>query len=99
MIAMSKEELMMRSRRFISGFAETASKLGKHHPLVKVMGSLAWGRHGAECGPDGDTIRGRAMEYGYLRGCKDLLVRYCNHVNDDKARSVLLKAMENAKAN
>lgn len=92
-MAMSKEELTIRSKRLISGFSETASKLGKHHPLVKVMGGLAWGRHGEECGPDEDTIRGRAIEYGFLLGCKNILVKYCNFVNDSRARRTLLEAM------
>ena len=78
---MSKDDYVSRSRILLIAFQKIAEDLGKEHLITKLMGALAWGRHGAECGPDGDNIRGRAVEYGYLRGCRSMLVKVSNELS------------------
>jgi hypothetical protein len=89
-MSFSKDDYARRSRAYLTAFQAVAKKLGKDDPMTQLMGGLAWGRHDAECGPDQDTLRARAVEYGFLYGCERMLVKWCNDNNRSDARKLLL---------
>ena len=88
-----KAEYDARARAYVRAFRRVASELGDSHPLVALMGSLAWGRYEAEGGPDQDTLRDAAVRYGFLWGVERLLVCWCNQNGHDDARNVLVSAV------
>lgn len=47
---MKKEEWILRGNELERKFRSIAETLGKEHPLVTMMGELAWGRHNWELG-------------------------------------------------
>lgn len=55
-----------------NAFVKIANKLGKEHPITKMMGSLAWGRHNAEQGVEGN-LHTAIREMAYLDGFYDCL--------------------------
>jgi hypothetical protein len=64
--------------------------------VTVIMGPLAWGRNDAERGPGGQTLRGAAVEFGFLHGYERALVRWCNMRREFKARDLLLDAVHEA---
>lgn len=79
-------EAMVRAR--IIAFTRIASELGEDHQITKMMGSLAWGRHGAEYGPGGG-LKDAVEAFGFLNGffaCLNLWARD----NDRKAQKMML---------
>ncbi len=69
-------------------FKQIAEQLGKEHPIVILMGSLAWGRHGAEFGPDGG-LQDYVREVGFLDGVFDVLNRWARDNDSAAQRDVL----------
>lgn len=72
-----KDDYNYMANRRKSAFTEMAKQFGKDHPITKMMGSLAWGRNGAEQGPNG-TLQTAIREYAYLEGyfsCLNLWAR------------------------
>lgn len=65
-----------------------AGKVGKKHPAVEMMGSLAWGRHNYEQGPQ-PTLRTEVVEFGFLEGVRFMLMSWANHSNDYQLRRLL----------
>ena len=95
-MTLTKADYRDCSQRYLIAFQRTAEILGKAHVITKAMGALAWGRHGAERGPDQNTVRACAVEYGFLRGCERTLVSVCNALGETQARTVLLDQIREA---
>lgn len=97
---MKKADYEAQINAYRSTFMAVADKLGKDHPMVKLMGGLAWGRNDAERGPSEQTLRAAAVEYGFLRGCERMLVAWCNTQKDmHTARNLLIDTLMNARRN
>jgi len=47
---MRKHEWELRGHRNVLGLQQIAKHLGEEHPITKMLGSLAWGRHDWEIG-------------------------------------------------
>jgi hypothetical protein len=71
-----------------AAFVQIGKKLGKNHPITKMMGSLAWRRHNAEQGVDGN-LRTAIREYSFLDGYFDALNLWARD-NDTKAQRIML---------
>ncbi len=95
----TKDEYEELSRGYVSAFQDCAMTLGKTHQLTIFMGGLAWGRHGAERGPDQTTTRDVVAEYGFLCGCLNMMVKFCNMIGDIKAMRVLNGAVSDRLGN
>ncbi len=67
---------------------DIANKLGLEHPITKMMGSLAWGRHNAEQGPE-TSLRTAVREMAYLDGAFNVLNLWARD-NDRKAQRIML---------
>lgn len=93
----SKDEYARAEHAYMSAFQNVAAKLGEDHPMVKLMGGLAWGRHEKQGGPDSNNLRDRAVAYGYVAGCERMLVKWCNLVGESDARRTLTDAVAKAK--
>lgn len=85
----TKDEYGIYNAARIRAFPKIAKALGEKHPVTKMMGSLAWGRHNAERGPSDTSIRDYAEEFGYLDGYCDALKRWARENNDDAAMNVI----------
>lgn len=73
----------------VSAFKAIAEALGKDHPLTKMMGPLAWGRHDAEWGPD-LNLRKAVYAVGFLDGAFRQLNLWARD-HDTKAQTVMLR--------
>jgi hypothetical protein len=85
---LTKGEVTTLVRARLRSFQAIAEALGKEHTITKMMGSLAWGRHGAEWGPGSDHIRTVSYALGFLDGCFDILNKWASD-NDHKAQRVM----------
>ena len=85
----TKDEYNIMAREKTWKFQKIAKELGKDHPAVKIMGELAWGRHGAEQGPDG-TLQTAIREAAFLDGFFDCLNHWA-HIHDYNAQQIMLK--------
>ena len=70
-------------------FKDIAIELGESHPIVKMMGSRAWGRHNHEEGASGN-LRTAIFEVGSLDGAFDILNTWARD-NDRDAQKIMLK--------
>lgn len=77
---------MARTR--LRAFEKIATALGKDHPITKMMGSRAWGRHDKEQGPE-STLRKAIAEYASLDGAFSVLNTWARD-NDRAAQRVML---------
>lgn len=85
----SAEDYRLMVRRRTSAFQTIAEKLGKVHPITKMMGTLAWGRFKKEFGPDGGGLREAVEAKGFLDGSFDILNLWARD-NDPKAQRIML---------
>ena len=85
----SKADYDFMSAKRLGAFVKIARVLGKKHPVVTLMGPLAWGRHHFEQGPDGN-LRTAIREMSALDGMFHVLNVWARY-NDPKAQAVLLK--------
>lgn len=69
-------------------FQRIAGKLGKDHPVTKMMGGLSHGRHRAEQGPDGN-LRTAVREMSFLDGYFDCLNLWARD-NDPAAQRIMI---------
>lgn len=70
-------------------FCVIAEKLGKKHPITKMMGEVAWGRNDFETGPE-LTLRKAVREMSALDGAFGILNRWARD-NDSKAQRFMIK--------
>lgn len=89
----NKEDYAVRVRAYLSAFQSVAKTLSPDDPVLKLMGSLAWGRHDAEFGPDDNTLRSNAVAYGFLYGCERMLVKWCNQNGRHDVVTLLIDAV------
>ena len=54
------------------------------HPVVRILGALAWGRHPKEGGPD-ETKDDVLVGLGYLQGVRDAALRAARELGDKEA--------------
>ena len=85
----SKEDYLFMAQRRVSAFREIARKLGKEHAITKMMGTLAWGRHKAETGPQPTLCSAVAM-VAFLDGYFDALNVWARD-NDSGAQRIMLE--------
>lgn len=86
----SKEQYAQMITARLAAFRAIANELGKDHAMTLLMGSLAWGRYGAEMGPSDQTIRKHAEAFGFLNGSFSVLNSWAR-INDPAAQRVMLK--------
>ena len=79
-------DLMASKRR--NAFCHIARNLGKAHPLVELMGPLAWGRNPFEQGPDWN-LRTAVWEMSALDGMFHILSIWARD-NDPHAQRTML---------
>ena len=89
MIDWKKDEYNAAARRLLWKFQQIAKALGKDHPITKMMGSRAWGRHNYEQGPEGN-LRTAIREYASLLGAFDVMNKWV-HDNDYDAQKIMRK--------
>ena len=77
---------MMRLR--VHAFQQIADKLGKDHPITKMMGPRSYGRHPFETGPE-VTLRNAIEGKASLDGAFDILNLWARD-NDTEAQRVML---------
>lgn len=58
------------------------------HPVVKILGSIAWGRFEKEGGPD-ETKDNVVEGLGYLQGVRTTAMRAARVLRDEKADKLL----------
>lgn len=80
-------EEVLRKREL--AFAEISRELGKEHPVIKMMGSLAWGRHSWEFGP-GHNLQDVIVAASALDGVFQTLNIWCRD-NDYEAQRKLIR--------
>ena len=85
----SKADYDFMSAKRRTAFKHIAEALGKKHPLVKLMGPLAWGRHPFEQGPDGN-LRTAVREMSALDGMFHILNVWARD-HDPQAQQVMLR--------
>jgi hypothetical protein len=85
----SKEDYWFMASRRLQAFQQIAEKLGKDHPITKMMGSRAWARHNFEAGPDGG-LRGEVRAMSALDGAFDVLNTWARD-NDQAAQRIMLE--------
>jgi len=96
-MTISKEEYGRRAQQIRLGFIRFAGQLKKEHPAVLMMGPLAWGRHDEELSVSNiNNLRNIVIVYGFLKGAKDIINRWCRD-NDQKAQALLLKETDESK--
>ena len=83
-----KEDYNNASRRKLSAMMKIARDLGEDHPLTKMMGSLAWGRHKAEQGPT-RNLQTAIIEMAYIDGYFEALNMWARD-NDSAAQRTIL---------
>lgn len=71
-------------------FQDIAKNLGKEHPITKMMGSRAWGRHRFEQGAYENTLRSAITEMASLDGAFDIINHWARD-NDTMAQRIMLK--------
>ncbi|MBK6616320.1 hypothetical protein [Ottowia sp.] len=82
-----KRDYNIMAGKRVAAFVAIARKLGKEHPITKMMGARAWGRHGFEQGPT-STLRTAIREVAALDGAFDVINQWaCD--NDAAAQRVL----------
>lgn len=86
---LSAKQMAILSSHRTQAFRKIAEVLGKNHPITKLMGPLAWGRHEFEGGPDDKGLRFEAMKLGYLIGRYDTLNTWARD-NDQKGQRVMI---------
>ena len=87
MTAYTKKDFLWMASRRLDAFQQIAKRLGKDHPITKMMGSRAWGRHKDETGSQPD-LRAAVLEVGSLDGAFDVLNLWARD-NDPKAQRVM----------
>lgn len=80
-------EEILRKRTL--AFPKIANTLGKEHPVTKMMGPLAWGRHSWEHGPD-YGLQDVIVAASALDGVFDTLNLWCRD-NDLGAQRTLIQ--------
>ena len=83
-----KEDYNQAAQRKVYAMQKIAKTLGEDHSLTKMMGSLAWGRHKAEQGPEGN-LQTAIIEMAFLDGYFAALNRWARD-NDTKAQRIML---------
>lgn len=86
----SAEDYRYMSFIRIAAFETISRSLGEGHPITKMMGTLSYGRHKFEPGPD-VNLRKAIAEYGFLEGYFDCLNTWARD-NDSAAQRVMLRA-------
>lgn len=87
---LTKHELQTEVRKRTAAFQRIAKELGPYHVITKMMGSLAWGRHGHEHGPSAG-IRQLCYEIGALDGHYAQLIMACNMSSAHASTSVMVR--------
>jgi len=85
----SKDDYVYMAWKRKHAFQKIADELGKEHPVTKMMGTLAWGRHAGEHGPD-FGLREAIYEMAFLDGFFEVLNLWTRD-NDGKAQRVMLE--------
>jgi hypothetical protein len=67
---------------------DVAKTLGENHPITEMMGSIAWGRHDYEEGPD-RSLRTAVESKAYLDGVCRMLREFAHRAGDTQATSLL----------
>ena len=67
---------------------DIAKALGKEHPVTKMMGSLAWGRHNWESGPT-PTLQSAIQEAAAVGGVFYILNLWARDNNMEAQRRML----------
>ena len=93
----TKDQYANAEHAYMVALQDVAKQLGEDHPVTKLMGGFAWGRHEKQGGPDSNNLRDRAVAYGYVVGCERMLIKFCNHIGDTDARRVINEAVAAAK--
>ena len=91
MSAWTKEDYEKRERAALRAFSAVVEKLGKKHPMIDLMGTLAWGRHHFERGPSQQGLKDVVYTAGALAGMYDVLNRWAL-LNDREAQRILIDA-------
>jgi hypothetical protein len=86
---MKKDEWNTLARRRKAALQNIARDLGKDHAITKMMGSMAWGRNGAEQGPEG-TLQTAINEAAYLDGAFNILNLWARD-NDRPAQRLMIE--------
>lgn len=84
----TKEDYNYMAIKRRNAFCKIAEALGKNHPITKMMGTLAWGRHNFEQGPQGN-LRTAIREMSALDGMFTILNIWARD-NDTKAQQIML---------
>jgi hypothetical protein len=90
-----KEDYNRMAREKLWKFQQIAKALGKDHPITKMMGSRAWGRHNFEQGVEG-TLHSAITESASLSGAFDVINTWA-HDNDYNAQQTILKIWHDRK--
>jgi hypothetical protein len=83
-----KEDYQHMARIRVVAFKEIAKRLGKEHPITRMMGSLAWGRHDWEQGPQ-PNLHGAIGELYALNGVFSVLNAWARD-HDSGAQRLML---------
>lgn len=93
----SAKDYAYTARIRVRAFTLIADKLGKNHEITKMMGSLSYGRHRWERGPDRQGLRDCATEFGFLCGFFDCLSLWARD-HDPNAQRIMLELMPSGMA-
>ena len=88
MVAYSNDDYVFMVLRRLTAFKKIADSLGKDHPITKMMGGRAWGRHRYERGTD-VSLRSVVEEFGSLNGAFDILNTWAGEY-DRKAQRIMI---------
>ena len=77
--------------------AETVKKLGKGHPMTKMFGVLAWGRHEADGGGSRGQLRPAIRAASFVEGYLDCVILWSRDACPD-AQRILLAERDEARA-
>ncbi len=86
---LKKEQYLLCIRKKTRAFTEIANLLGKEHPITKMMGSLAWGRHSFETGPQ-PNLQDAVYAVGALNGMFQIINTWARD-NDPDAQNKIIK--------
>lgn len=84
----SQRDYEHMGQRREAAFSAIARKLGKDHAITKMMGTLSYGRHHAEIGPD-SNLRKEIERFAFLNGYFDCLNHWARD-HDPKAQRIML---------